>query len=483
MLEAWLLSLHSESYLKLIFVSILIFISLLTSFHAVIYKSDPRSAVGWFAFILTAPILGTLTYFFLGLNRVQRKGLRLDQLPRSNNNSIPKINESNISSEFHFLLKVGKNLSYSPLCSIDTITPLNTGDQAYPQMLKAIETAKNSITLYSYIFHYDKVGKLFVDSLAQASQRGVFIRILVDGVGSQSSLSKLQESFEKANITFDIFLPVLWRPRFANLRNHRKILVIDNQMAFVGGLNIAQDYWPQIYPEKPVLDFHFSLEGEIVRYIQAVFVDDWKFVTQEDLVQKLLLEDSPTFNVKSEKNAYGRIITSGPGDNSEKMQWHFISAINNAQNSIKIVSPYFLPSKAVSSALVYASLRGIKVEIIIPQKTDHQIINWAQQASLHELLSKGCHLYFSQAPFDHSKILIIDDNYSSIGSSNWDVRSLRLNFEMNIEIGNKDLAESLIQVFKDKKKKARIYTLEEYNNRTFLVKLRGGFARMLSPYL
>jgi len=452
MLEALLLSLNTGAYFKVIFIITILLFSITAACHAVINKREPRAALGWFVFIVVAPTIGVIAYFLFGLNRVQRKGLKLDELypmEKEKNKQLPGLKKL---KSLEPVFKVGEKLSFSPICMLEEIIPLDTGDEAYPQMLNAIERAERSIVLFSYIFDYDKVGKLFVQALINARQRGVSVYVLVDDIGSQGSINKLNSRFKKADVNFAVFLPVLWRPGFANLRNHRKVMVVDGNIAFTGGLNIAQTYWPSLSPKNPVLDFHFSLKGEVVKYLQDVFLDDWSFATEEILTPKILNQDQVPPVLNQDLESYGRVITGGPGEKAENIQWHFVSAINNAKQSIRIITPYFLPSTAVSSALIAASLRGVEVEVIIPEKTDNPIVSWAQQASLFDLLELDCKIWLSSPPFDHSKILTVDNNYAAFGSANWDVRSFRLNFEMNVEVSEEKCVADLIEVFEKKKK-------------------------------
>lgn len=479
MIESFILSFISNSYFKVLIITIFTALCMAISLHIIIYKKDSRSALGWLMLVISAPILGAIIYFIFGLNRIQRKAVKLDlgvKLNLNNNHYDGEFNEA-IKS----ILKVGESLSFSPFCAIESIIPLNTGDEAYPQMLNAIKNAKKSISLYSYIFSVDPVGFEFIDALADAKKRGVQVCILVDGVGSQATLSELSSLMEELEIEFNVFLPVLWRPRYVNLRNHRKILVVDAVMAFTGGINIGETYWPFKSSIGKVLDFHFKFEGPIVNYIQAVFAEDWYYCSEKTLNGPLWFR--PIENNTQGSTQFARVVVGGPGINNEKIQWHFINLINQAKNNIRIVSPYFLPSGAISTALIAASQRGVRVDIIIPCKSDHALIVWASQACLSDLLQYGCHIWYSPPPFDHSKLFIVDDNCLSVGSANWDVRSLRLNFEMNIEVYSSELAESLIQVFEAKKSISKIYTIHDYEKRSFFVKVRGGLARLASPYL
>lgn len=478
MFETWLYSLIEGYYFKAFFLGFFIIFALSAALHAVVYKRKSRAALGWFAFIFSSPVIGPLLYYFFGINRIERKANRLQVGLRKTHDA--DSNWEDLPPKLQGIRVTGESLSYSPICENTEILTLNTGDEAYPKMLEAIDEATSSIHLFSYIFELDKTGEMFVEKLIAAKKRGVEVRILVDGVGSKKTLKELRKSFVDSGVKFEVFLPVVWRPNLANLRNHRKLLITDGKVAFTGGLNIAEIYWPSISRFEKVLDFHFRLRGEIVRYLQAVFVDDWFFVTEE------ALEGEPYFHDRYEKfpeNNHARVVIDGPGDTEEKMRWHFISAINGAEKKIQIASPYFLPDSGVATALISAALRGVQVDILIPSELDHKIVQWAMFGSFWEILSHNCRVWLSPPPFDHSKLFIVDEKYTSIGSSNWDPRSLRLNFEMNVEVYCPKLSKELSQVFNKKKEQAKAYSLADHENRPYPSKVRDGFSRMFSPYL
>lgn len=483
MIEAWLISLASHDYLRWLIISLLVLVTCISVCHAIIYKYEPRAAVGWVALILSAPIIGTLIYILLGFNRIKRKGEKLNSLVKDwdaidNESIVTLMSEDN--DILRPLINTGDALGFSPLSRVEDVIPLDTGDEAYPKMLESIESAKIEIKLFSYIFHWDSVGQKFVEALEHAKKRGVKVYILVDGVGSQSTLLKLRKELSSKKLNYEVFLPIIWRPWFVNLRNHRKILIIDGEIAFTGGLNIAEVYWPKLSKAEKILDFHFYFKGTIASYIEQVFDDDWFFCTGKQIAK--VSNQNELSNVLHAKH-FARVIASGPGEGREKIQWHFISALNNAKKNIRIVTPYFLPSTAVISALVAASNRGVKVDIIVPSFSDHALITWAMNASMFEIISNNCHLWLSAPPFDHSKMLVVDEYYCSVGSANWDVRSLRLNFEMNVEVVGRELCQKLICAFEAKKQVSKEYTLAENANRNLLAKIRDGIARMLSPYL
>lgn len=463
--------------------------------HALIFKRDSRSAAGWVAVIIFSPFVGALLYYLFGINRIQRKAQRLSSDTNMDPNSLRNVSDpkefmaflDRFDQErlFHRqpVMEIGERLGLPPLHPGLTIEPLVTGDQAYPEMLAAIRKAEKSITLLSFIFRKDPVGLEFVDELIEANKRGVQIRVLVDGVGTGSSFLSILGTLRKAGIPCSAFLPIspFFKSHLANMRNHRKLLVVDGQVAFTGGLNIAQLYWPKRqYPKEPVLDLHFKVKGPIVSDLQRMFCDNWAFTTRE------ILAGEPWFSVMhlvSGGKAMARVIPDGPGENFEVIRWHFLGAINNAQKNIRILSPYFLPDSGIITALAAAALRGVQVDVLVPEFPDHKYFKWAVQGNCFELLSRGVNIWYTPKPFDHSKLMVVDDDLVSIGSSNWDARSLRLNFELNLEVYCSELAQSMIELFESKKQKSKPYSLKQLQARSYPVKLRDGFMRLFTPYL
>ncbi|CAA0092056.1 Major cardiolipin synthase ClsA [BD1-7 clade bacterium] len=486
-----------------IFLAVVFVMSTAAALHVLVYKRNARSAFGWLGLILVSPLIGAIVYYLFGINRISDKLLRKDvsgPVTRYDYETRKRLEEAaNQNPQVAAVYNTGNYLGYNdPAWAC--ITPYYDGGNAYVEMLAAIETAQVSITLCSYIFHLDEVGKKFIDALIRAHQRGVVVRVLIDAVGSNKKQLRLLRRFKKAGISARRFLPVLMKTHFSNLRNHRKILVVDGVVGFTGGLNIGRIYWPEIARDDTVLDFHCRLTGPIVSQLQQVFVDDWYFVTREELQGPNWFPE-PGRNDSSRQDSghsdsvwhnedelpdnavLTRLICDGPIYSEERILWHFLNAINAARHHIRIITPYFLPPESLIAALCSASMRGVRVDIVTPLAVDHVIMRWALQGSAQDLLEKGCHLWRTPAPFDHTKLLLIDDTYVSFGSSNWDARSLRLNFEVNIEYFDLYLARKLIAFFEHKRSRAARYTLEDLNSRRFWVKVRDGAARILTPYL
>jgi cardiolipin synthase len=466
------------------FLVLIMLAAIAAAIHAIIYKRNPRSALTWVGFILVWPLFGALFYYYFGINRISRKVLKRKPLKKRTEVDARSLIESekhySNRHRYHAILHCSDNLGCPPLAFAEIA--LNAkGDIAYQKMLDAIDKAKVSISLYSYIFFYDRIGRQFVEALASAKNRGVSIRILVDAVGSARGKRKLIKALKEKQLPFALFLPVVWRGNSSNLRNHRKLLIIDGINAFTGGLNIAERYSDYYTRDKSVIDFNCEVTGNIVYHLQEVFVDDWFFTTGEVLGgEAWFVDDIP---VNQHRAALTRLVVAGPVYLEERMHWHILNAINVANYRLRIATPYFLPDESIISALCSASLRGVKVDILIPSFIDHKVMNWALTAVMPELLEKGCHIFRSHPKFDHSKLLIVDDDYASIGSANWDARSFRLNFELNIGVIDKAFVSELIEFFEHKKQNAQLVDIETVKRQNLLKKIRNGLARMLTPYL
>jgi cardiolipin synthase A/B len=263
---------------------------------------------------------------------------------------------------------------------------------------------------------------------------------------------------------------------FLDLRLHKKCLVVDGAVAFVGGLNIGDENLIARRPKAPVRDTHFRLEGTVLRQIERQFDDDWLFTTGEEPAPAV-----PASQPARAPQAQARAIVAGPDQEVDKLVLLLLSAINLARHSIRIVTPYFLPEEQLITALQLAALRGVDVHIVLPSENNHLLVAWASQTHIRPLLETRCHVWRSPPPFDHSKLMVIDGEWSLIGSSNWDIRSLRLNFELSVEIYDPGLAARLTEIIDARR--AQPVALEDIDNRRFLVKIRDAAARLCMPYI
>lgn len=464
-------------------------LSIGASVHVVLNKREPRAAIGWVGLIWLSPFVGFFVYLLFGVNRLTRRAVALglqDQARPARALRLAPDEEARFAdfSRRHpthaDLARLVGKLTEHPLVPGNRVTSLLDGDAFYPEMLGAIDGARHSIALVSYIFDNDPAGQIFVHHLRAARERGVEVRVLVDAVGARYSRPTILSELDQAGIRAAAFLPtrVPWQLKYANLRNHRKILVVDGVLGFTGGSNIRAGHWLALKPTAPVSCLHFRFEGPVVAHLREVFALDWAFTTGE------MLSGEKWFPEIARVGAvWARGIPSGPDEDLDKMSLAILGALAAARERVAIVNPYFLPEQPIAEALKAAALRGVDVRILLPAFNNITLVQWAAAPLLPFLLERGCRIYFSPPPFDHTKLFLVDGIWSLVGSTNWDARSLRLNFEFNVECYSTELGAALAAIVNQRLDRARELTLDEATGRGTLARVRDGFARLLSPYL
>jgi cardiolipin synthase A/B len=470
---------------------LLLLFSVITAGHAMLNKRDPRAGFVWvFMSLFSIPLLGPCLYWIFGVNRIRTHARKLYRLGHWNHESkiekgnwsyrLPR-NRTYFQGVYRGILNVSDKVSRRPLLVGNRIEILHNGEEAYPAMLKAIRQAKKFIYLCTYIFDNDAIGRRFVDALGAARKRGVEVRVLIDAFGERYSFfSPIGSLLEKTRIRMARFLPLNFslNTLHLNLRNHRKLLVIDGHTGFTGGVNIRQKYLEGgVGGVGEIQDIHFKIKGPVIWELQEAFLEDWYFATQESLpwdayTPKPLPGDSIC-----------RIITGGPNEDFEKVNLILMGALAWAKKRIRIMTPYFVPDRVLISAINTAALRGVCVDVILPSVNNLPFVAWAGRAVLWEMLQHGVKFYYRPPPFSHGKLFVADDTYSIIGSSNWDARSLRLNFELDVEVYDTKFAMQLSHYFDKVKSHSRAITLKEVESDPLIHQLRNSFFKLFSPYL
>lgn len=460
----------------------------LTSGHAILYKRDPRAAVLWVSVIWLAPIVGGILYLSLGINRIRRRALflrtpaieQLTEIGATGHSRTRSATRGTACGDLKGLPTLVEGIVQEPLLAGNRVTPLMNGDEAFPAFVQAIDSAERSVALSTYIFDNDPAGRRIAEALARAVARGVEVRVLVDDTGARYSFPSIVRLLRRQDVPTARFLPSLlpWRVMSINLRNHRKILVTDGRVGFTGGINIRQAHMLKEQPRSPTQDLHFQIEGPVVRHLQETFANDWFFTTRE------LLEGDRWFpQLEPCGPVAARGIADGPDEDFEIFRWTVLGALASATASVRIVTPYFLPDAAMITALNLAAMRGVGVDIILPSQSNLPYVHWATFAMLWQVVQKGCRVWLTPPPFDHSKLMLVDNCWSLLGSANWDPRSLRLNFEFNVECYDHALADALEDIVRKKLATAGLVTLEELDARPLPIKLRDGICRLFTPLL
>jgi len=464
-----------------------IVLSLIAAGHSLVHKSDSRSALVWTSLNLSLPLVGPFLYWCLGINRISRRARSWQESGRriSGSDIYPLEEQLGASARLpdraahlHDLRILGDRVVATPLRDGNRITLLENGDQAYPAMLVAIRRAEESINLCSYIFDADGIGGEFVEQLKGAAERGVAVRVIIDALGDKYSRVSTARAFRGSRVRLERFLP-LRHGAYINLRNHRKTMIIDGREAFTGGMNIrGRHILSATDPAQVLRDIHFSVQGPVVADLQRSFLEDWFFVTGERL-------DNPLFfpALDQQGSALVRCISDGPDQEFRKLEQVIMGALSCSAVSVSIMTPYFIPDRAMIAALITASLRGVQVRIVLPGLNNLPIVQWASQAILEELLAAGVRIFYQPPPFVHTKLLLVDDIWALIGSANLDTRSLRLNFEQNLSVYDAPFAARVRRHFEQVFLQTHEVTLNEMANRSLAVKLRDGFSHLFSPYL
>lgn len=481
-------------------------VALTAATHALLNKRDPRSAWAWITVCWLFPLAGALLYYLFGINRIHERARRMVGPDVSAHGPLTHDALSALEGvsaiEMQELIRIGSAMTRRPLTAGNTIEPLFDGDTAYPAMLQAIRKADRTVHLASYIFHADQTGEEFALALAEAKGRGVKVRVLLDGVADVFYRPRASHMLKRHGVQPALFLPPRWWPPMMhiNLRNHRKLLVVDGESAFTGGMNISDGHRQQRCGAAPsasaggaevfswtpaaISDVHFRLNGPVVTQLEQVFLEDWRLASGERVQVSPAAElSSPALTPGAAGNAVARVITDGPNEELDRLLMILLGALASAHKRVWIMTPYLVPPPALLSALQSAALRGVEVCLLLPQRSDQAWMDGATRHLLWQLLQNQVQVHWRPAPFAHTKLLIVDSYYVHFGSANMDTRSLRLNFEAVVEIYGHELAATLARHFETERARSQPVTLAELKRRSLAARLRDAFFWLFTPYL
>lgn len=469
---------------------LVLFAQLMASIHVLRTKEEVRSAISWLGLMWLAPVFGLLAYMLFGVSRIRRRarlsrqkrglaartGAMTDPVGPNLSAAIP-----NPSNRWRAHDRLSGRVCGSPLALGNEIDPLKGGREAYDAMIEAIDSAKHTVALTTYIFQADQAGRRFVSALTRAHERGVQVRVLVDAVGNLYGFKPVSNLLRRRGVPIAVFNParLSWRLAFFNLRTHRKLLIVDGYKGFAGGMNIRKHHLEDESGTPQVQDTHFQLAGPIVSQMMDAFADDWAFSCGEELDEDIWM---PPVEALTE-GIPARSIADGPDEPRQKAAMVIESALAAARERVQIITPYFLPEQALLSALKQAALRGVQVDILVPEKNNLPFFALSSMAGVRQLVQAGCNLFVSKPPFDHTKLMIVDDKWALFGSSNWDARSFKLNFEFNVETYQKAFTDRMSAWVRERFEAASPITLQELDARPRIKRILGRILWLASPYL
>ncbi|HET7657814.1 MAG TPA: cardiolipin synthase [Bacillales bacterium] len=453
---------------------------------------DPSKTITWLIVLAIFPVIGFVIYMIFGHSyrkyRLFQKRAFLDDEAFEKMETSSPLNEEQLKKmgdHQQLMFKLAHKLGKSPISFATETKVLTNGKETFDSILSAIRQAKRHIHLEYYIVRDDEIGKELQKLLIEKAKEGVEIRFLYDAVGSWLLPKRYRRELRQAGVEMVSFFPVKlpFLNHKINYRNHRKIVVIDGNVGFIGGLNIGDEYLGR---KKRAFGFwrdtHLRVEGEAVRSLQLFFFQDWFYMTGKSLLLPEYLSPEP---IRANKENPGgvQMVASGPDGEWEAIKSLFFSMIVAAKKSIWIASPYFIPDADILSALRIAALSGIDVRILVPNRPDKRIVFYASRSYFPELLEVGVKIYEYQKGFMHSKLIVIDGELASIGTANMDMRSFHLNFEVNAFLYRTESTMELVRDFQTDFNDSKLLIQEDFRKRSILSRIVESTSRLLSPLL
>ena len=473
-------------------VSIILFvaylINILFAFSLIfIERKEPTTTWSWLIILLVLPGIGFIIYLFLGQNLSRQKIFRekkvtdekkvkelLEKFRREKENS-------NISKEFMDLINMNYNNSGALYTVGNKVDTFIDGEKKFTSLINDIRLAKKFIHIEYYIFRMDNLGEVIINELKKKVDEGVEVRLLVDGMGSKNLRGKDINYIRSLGIKFYLFFPgtLPYINTRINFRNHRKIVVIDGNIGYVGGFNVGDEYINRGEQFKYWRDTHIRIQGEAVNELNKRFILDWDYASEGEL------KSYDEYFISEEGNGdIGiQIISSGPDHKEEFIKNAYMKIINNAKKKVYIQTPYLVLDEPMKEALKISVLSGVDVRIMVPGKPDHFFMEWILSSNMGELMECGVKIYKYENGFIHSKTIIADGKVASIGTANLDIRSFQLNFEINAFIYDNNFTEEQEKIFINDMKNSKRVTMEEYNNRSRSIKIKEALIRLIAPIL
>ena len=482
----WIL-ISKVAYLLIVFLVIL----------RVLYDTrNSTKALAYILFIIFVPVAGMLFYFSFGINYRKRKlyskkisvdePLRLRIRNNMNTYSEAILDSGLIEEKYKTLTEFIRRSGSSPLTANNDVKLLINGEDKFPVLVKALLNAKNHIHLEYYIYENDITGNEIAEILIKKAKEGVEVRFMYDDFGSHGLGKSFIQRLKRAGVQTAPFYKIKWYALASriNYRNHRKIIIIDGNVSFVGGINMSDKYRNDLETKNRLYwrDTHLMITGQATAYLQYLFVCDWNFCSNTKLAySEVYFPDTSQQEII--ENDVVQIAASGPDSAQPLIFYSLLEAISCAKKSIYITSPYFIPGESLMDALIIAIQSGLDVKVLIPGISDSKMVNAAASAYYTELLQYGAKIYKYNKGFVHAKTMVIDNDLSIIGSANMDYRSFDLNFEVNAMVYSKNIANQLTVAFEDDLKVSEQIDKDSWINRPKYIHLWEKVVRLLSPFL
>lgn len=473
-----------------IILSVMLFINIVLGISIVfLERKNAPSAWAWLMVLLFVPIVGFLLYLIFGKpisnskifvwdtkTRLGLKAAVQGQLREIEKNELT-YNDHDMKS-YESLIYLNLRTDSALFSQNNAVDILVDGQEKFDRLMQDLRRAKDHIHLIYYIVRHDHLGTQIADILIKKANEGVTVRFLYDAMGSRRLSKKYVKRLRQAGVQVEEFFPAKFINFKINYRNHRKLAIIDGKVGYIGGFNIGDEYLGKDRKFGYWRDTHLRVKGSAVESMQTRFILDWNQASKDEI----LFEDR-YYQSERAGDAGMQIVSSGPDQDLEQIKNGYIKMIMEAKESIYIQTPYFIPDESLRDALKIAALSGIDVKVMIPNKPDHPFVYWATLSYSGELLKSGGEVYIYQNGFLHAKTLIVDGKIASVGTANIDVRSFRLNFEVNAFIYDKKITEELVQAFNDDIRRSTQMTKKLYEKRSIGIRIKESISRLLSPVL
>ncbi len=452
--------------------------------HVLLRRKEPTSMMAWTLTLCLLPILGPLIYFVFGESRVLRKAhrrrKRIDHHMHSRSPISVNDQENPTCPANMLIAETARNSCGMPLSSGNSIEVLDDAEGIYSSLEDAIRRANQFVHLQFYIWQNDQIGTKLRDLLVEKARDGVEVRLLLDSYGSSKTPNAFLQPLKDAGGQVAWFLstiPIKLRWSL-HLRNHRKLTIVDGDCAFVGSQNVGDEYLGRTQKDGTWYDCQLKLCGPVIEHLQTAFAEDWSFAHDEHLTHERYYANS-----KEAGSDLVQVLATGPDTAVRQVESVLFDAFINAEKSITIVTPYFVPSTVIIESLKYACRRGVHVRIVHPLKTDRKIILWAGRSFYENLFASGAEIFELPVGMLHSKIAVVDDRWACVGSTNMDIRSFRLNFELSTLLFDSTAIHKLQALCEHYFKEADKKCPQEWAKRGNRVKIIEGAARMAAPLL